>query len=475
MTPSIRPTQAQSNIRGGVLFLNGFGLRLAVDRGHLIADGGIADERWRARFSRVDDQLKRVVIQGSTGSVSLEAIRWLHEVGVPLLHLTSDGTIYYVSAPEAAMNPTLRRAQALAAETGLGARIAEHLIRRKVEGQAGLLGRLPGSQEASSLLAGIPGRLAQAASLRDLRGLEAVAAKAYWRAWQGVPIRFEGRDLARRPKHWAAFGSRVSPLTGSSSPRRAVNPANAILNYLYGILEAEARIAALAVGLDPALGLLHADARARDSLACDLMEPVRPAVDAYVLDLLARRTFTKVDCFELGDGHCRLLPPVTSELAQTASRWARLVLPVAQEVAGELLSGLKPTTTRRPARRGQRVVAREFGAKSEPIGVDDPRRSVQAGARRRRAMARVVQANAKWDRESHAADLDDYRGDVLPRIQRIPLKALMSVTGLTKGACSKIRAGLVVPHPRHWRQLLISPGRENAKSGLVGSLGLRPG
>jgi CRISPR/Cas system-associated endonuclease Cas1 len=38
----------------------------------------------------------------------------------------------------------------------------------------------------------------------------------------------------------------------TSSPRLAINPANAILNYLYAILEAETRLACLTLGLDPA-------------------------------------------------------------------------------------------------------------------------------------------------------------------------------------------------------------------------------
>jgi CRISPR-associated endonuclease Cas1 len=438
-------------LQQGVLVLHGHALHVSVERGHLQVEDESFGERRRSRFSRIDTDLKRIVLLGPSGSITLGSVRWLHEVGVPLVHLNSDGTVFCVAAPMAAMNPGLRRAQALAAETGLGARIAEGLIRRKVEGQAGVLSRLPGPGGAAEVLRGIPGRLAQATSLQDLRILEAVAAKAYWRAWQGVPVRFEKRDLARRPKHWAAFGSRVSPLTGSSSPRRAVNPANAILNYLYAILEAEARIAALAVGLDPALGLLHADARARDSLACDLMEPVRPAVDAFVLDYLDRRTFTKTDCFELGDGHCRLLPPVTSELAQTASRWARLVLPVAQDVAHQLVSGLNPTASPKPARRSQRVVGREFGAKSAPIERGDPRRSVQAGAKRRRAMAEVVRANEAWT--GAAPNSVEYRQNVLPALKGVKLTALMTATGLSKGACSRIRGGGVVPHPRHWEAL----------------------
>jgi CRISPR associated protein Cas1 len=43
---------------------------------------------------------------------------------------------------------------------------------------------------------------------------------------------------------------------------------------------------AAALGLDPGLGVMHMDTNVRDSLACDLMEPVRPIVDAYVLNWL---------------------------------------------------------------------------------------------------------------------------------------------------------------------------------------------
>ena len=106
------------------------------------------------------------------------------------------------------------------------------------------------------------------------------------------------------PEHWLSFGARVSPLTGS--PRLAANAPNAILNLLYSILEAEARLAAAGMGLDPGLGFLHVDTDARDSLACDLMEPCRAAVDQYVLDWITREPLRRKWFFELGNGNCRL-------------------------------------------------------------------------------------------------------------------------------------------------------------------------
>jgi hypothetical protein len=120
------------------------------------------------------------------------------------------------------------------------------------------------------------------------------------------------------PEHWRAFGRRASPLT--RNPRLAANPANAILNYLYAILEAECRIACLAVGLDPGLGVLHADQRNRDSMALDLMEAVRPDVDAYVLDLLEGHDFRAKDFRETRQGVCRVLAPLTHHLAGMAPR-----------------------------------------------------------------------------------------------------------------------------------------------------------
>jgi len=70
---------------------------------------------------------------------------------------------------------------------------------------------------------------------------------------------FARNAVARIPEHLHTFGRRTSPRT--SSLRTASNLANAILNYFYAILEAETRIALLAVGLDPGLGIVHAERR----------------------------------------------------------------------------------------------------------------------------------------------------------------------------------------------------------------------
>src|SRR5262249_35223559 len=113
--------------------------------------------------------------------------------------------------------------------------------------------------------------LTRATTIDSIRFLEAQAGHAYWSAWRALPINFPRIDVRRVPDH---FGTRLSPLSGS--PRLAANPPNAILNYLYAVLESEARLAATARGLDPGLrGVWHVDSCKRDGWACDLMERVR--------------------------------------------------------------------------------------------------------------------------------------------------------------------------------------------------------
>ena len=447
--------------RQGVLTLCGYGIQLAVERGHLMAEDGIADERRRLRFSRVDRDLKRVVIMGQSGLVTLDAIAWLQGVGVPLIHLDRDGQLYFVSSPAARTVAQLRRAQALAGDTNVGFAISRGLVLAKVAGQLALLDQLPDGEKARVPMAELHEQTAGASTLREVKDLEARAARTYWRAWKRVPVRFAPRDAKRRPKHWQMFTSRISPLT-DPSPRKAVNPANAVLNYLYAMLEAEATVAALAARLDPALGLLHADRSERASLACDLMEPVRPSVDAFALSLFRDRQFTKDDVFERHDGHCRLLPSITHELSGTAALWAQRVWPVADAVASALagkprkhrniVPGIPmPLVGARRRPRGRTAVVRGFD--------DPPGETWQAFQdpipdwRGTRKSQKIRSANRAWDRHHGPADQQAYKREILPRLANVTLRQLGAATGLSKTTCSQIRRGLKVPHPRHWEGL----------------------
>jgi CRISPR/Cas system-associated endonuclease Cas1 len=111
-----------------------------------------------------------------------------------------------------------------------------------------------------------------------------------------------------------------------------------MLNYLYALLESEARLALSALGLDPGIGVLHSDTRNRDSLACDLMEPVRPQVDAFLLDWLKQSPLRREWFFEERNGNCRLMSSLAARLSETSHVWRQALAPYAEGIARALWS-----------------------------------------------------------------------------------------------------------------------------------------
>jgi CRISP-associated protein Cas1 len=178
-------------------------------------------------------------------------------------------------------------------------------------------------------------------SIIGIRTFEGQAAGLYFAAWKGYPLSW--RKSARRyvPPHWQTVRERGSPL--SDSARHAVDPANAILNYAYGVLEAQCRQALAAEGFDLGCGFLHADKQYRDSLVYDLMELFRPGVDALVLALLGRTTFAYGDLVMTHEGRCRLHPQLARAVAASCRVEQERVREGAQQLREMLVEGVVST------------------------------------------------------------------------------------------------------------------------------------
>lgn len=336
--------------RHGVITLDGYGIDVRVDRGHLIVHDGIGSRRTTARFARIGHGIRRLVVIGSDGAVSLSALRWLADQDASFVMLDRDGSVLLTTGPVRPSDARLRRAQALAYRAETGLQIARGVLDQKLVAQERLIREKFHDTGVAEQIASAREKLTTANSIDDLRFFESQAARAYWTAWHNLPIMFSKSDLRRVPDHWLKFGFRVSPLTGS--PRLAVNPPNAILNYLYAILESEARLAAAALGLDPGLGFLHFDSRSRDSLASDLMEPIRARIDAYLFDWISRERLCREWFFEQRDGNCRLMGSFAARLTETARTWAWAVAPIAESVCRKLWSTIRrPTLQKGPATR----------------------------------------------------------------------------------------------------------------------------
>ena len=106
-------------------------------------------------------------------------------------------------------------------------------------------------------------------SITVLRGFEGSAAAAYFAGYQRLfadSLDFNGRN--RRP------------------PR---DPVNACLSLTYTLIHNEAVRSCHGAGLDPLLGFYHEPVYSRESLACDVIEPLRPHIDRWVWRLFRKR------------------------------------------------------------------------------------------------------------------------------------------------------------------------------------------
>jgi CRISPR-associated endonuclease Cas1 len=346
-----------------VITLSGFGIVVRVDRGHLSLDDGVGTDRSSCRLPRIGHGLKRLVVIGSDGNVSLAALRWLADQNASFVMLERDGSVIATTGPVRSSDVRLRRAQALALQNGVALRISRELVDWKLAGQERVARHDLANESVATSIRNFRTDLAETFSIDAVRLVESQAAKAYWSAWRDLPITFPQRDLPRVPDHWRSFGSRMSLLT--RSPRLATNPANAMLNYLYALLESETRLAAATLGLDPGIGVLHVDTPYRDSLACDLMEPIRPDVDAFALDWIKRGPLPRGHFFEQHDGNCRLMANFATTLSQTASKWAHLVAPFAEWFVREISDTKRKRGCAPPARLTQRN--KRAAKDSEPL------------------------------------------------------------------------------------------------------------
>src|SRR2546426_6730781 len=134
-TETLRQLPESLQPRHGVVTLFGYGISIRVDRGHLMLQDGIGAGRREARFPRVGHGLRRVVIIGSDGMVSLAALPWLADQDAAFVMLDRDGSVLVTTGPVSPSDARLRRAQALARENGTALRISRELIFSKLFGQ----------------------------------------------------------------------------------------------------------------------------------------------------------------------------------------------------------------------------------------------------------------------------------------------------------------------------------------------------
>jgi CRISPR-associated protein Cas1 len=482
----------------------GHGAKLRVRDGHLIAEDGEGWYRRTRSWNRATGRLRRLVVGANSGFVSLDVFRWCRDAKVAVVVIDDDAELLLTPGDYGTDDARLRRLQA-APPAELARDIATELLTAKLAGQALLLRDALDRDALSDTVHGVIDAMHAAEDIDELRQLEASAAACYFDAWYSHPattLRFTTRDSARVPAHWLVYEGRRSVLTNGASARSADRPLNSLLNLTYRFAEIECRLALITMGLDPGMGFIHTDMPNRDSLALDVLEPLRPNVERLTLQLVAERTFTRADFVERTDGSVRIAPALVQQLAGTMPRWARLAAPHAERLAHALgravVGAYKPRTplSGRNQRVAQAVVkarketARALhargGSTADRDGVLEqtsldvstcidcggpvarprdlrcercldqaPGQARETRRRRGRAIAAARAELEAWKREHPDANTprELYLETILPRLAGIKLRDIMAATGLTKSTASMIRSGRHVPAQRHWPAL----------------------
>ncbi len=494
-----------------VVVADGFGVQITVAHGALTITDGVGEHGRDRRYSKVSAP-ERLVVAGD-GFLTTEALAWCKAQGTAVVILRA-GEVLLGASPPGRDDARIRRAQAIAAGSPAGLAAVRHLLAAKINGQAKVLRDVFGAEGTAQTLADLAAGIDVAEDVDECRQLEAVAAAAYFAIWadhSATMVGFVAKDRSRVPPHWQVLDSRRSAITGASNTnRQAERPINALLNLTYRLAEIEARFACVRLGLDPGLGVLHADAAGRDSLALDVLEPIRPVVDRFVLDLIAERMFFKRDFIERSDGHVRVAAPLSHELAATMPTWRRALAPHAEKVAhlfGDQVAGTLATSTpltNAKATAAQAAVRRRKTAEARasveattaehraskpvrrPTAADperaaalfatcvdcggrlarsrhvrcpscwekQPGQSRDARKRRGRSIAMARSELERWRAEHPHANADPAAFEpIRAGLASVKLSAIVTACGVSKGTASAWRSGRYVPPLRHWEVL----------------------
>ena len=179
-----------------------------------------------------------------------------------------------------------------------------------------------------------------------LRGLEGSAAAAHFSGLAAIlPASLDFRERNRNP------------------PR---DPYNVILSLGYTLLHFEMVKQIHLIGLDPCIGFYHSLAHNRESLACVLIEPMRPHIDQFAIELFHNRTLRPEDFSKRGTA-CHMGKAARARFYPAYEQAARQWRKEMREHCLHLLRALADNTLHHPQMRTQ-IQAHAF-AEDDLIGI----------------------------------------------------------------------------------------------------------
>ncbi len=318
-----------SPLEGGLLFISEPDTALQIRKGALCVRYRDGVER---TFPRGRHSVRSIMLASHGANVTIEAMRFAIDEGITIfvMHRAGEALAVLTDAPTvdaSAHALELRRAQ-FAANPKQRLEVARAILAMKI--QACELSERETQDALQSM--------ANARNHAELLIAEAQTARVYWRRYVG----FRPRLTDRCPAAWSVFRGRLEKRGAQLVPRWARTPCNAALNYGYAVTVGNCTRALVGLGLDPSFGFLHhADAPGRLSLSYDVIELLRPRVDACVFRFMKSRPFDRKEFVE-ARSQVLLAPKTAREVALRvlAEVPASECEEAARRVAGCILSGV---------------------------------------------------------------------------------------------------------------------------------------
>ena len=292
------------------LLISGFGTSIYVDKRKLIIYNRLDEGKLEFYPHQIDHD--SIIVDGHTGNITFDAIRWLMKHDINLKILNWNGNLLGTTLPKEPKNGRLRVMQYQAyLDPKRRFAIASKIVEAKIAHSKNLLAQLAHYYKEVSM-----SNVTNAFRAGD--NFENCVSAV------DVLLNYEGRIATIYLGLMTRVFNRLHPefnfvKRGTKSyswNMNASDEVNALLNYGYAILESEIRKDINAVGLDPSVGFLHELAQSKTPLVYDLQELYRWLVDLSVLQLLEEKKLKKSDFIVTENYHIRLKPATTKLLIE---------------------------------------------------------------------------------------------------------------------------------------------------------------
>ena len=298
------------------LLVSGFGTQINIEKRKLVIQNRLKDEKLEFYPHKIDHD--SIIVDGHTGIISFESMRWLLKHDISLAILNWNGNLLGITLPESPKSGKLRIKQYekyLDSESRF--EIALAIVNSKAANSLNLISELSRfydlinydmvqrqfSTEFDNYISKLEPKINSTIKNDSISGKLSTL------------MNYEGRIALVYLDQFRKIVSKLAPefnFTGRMNKSYSWNmnsadEINALLNYGYAVLESEIKKCINSVGFDPSIGYLHEIAQSKTPLVYDIQELFRWIIDYSVIQLLENKPNLKKSDFILTENyHIRL-------------------------------------------------------------------------------------------------------------------------------------------------------------------------